>query len=53
VVAIAGDIRDRGTARKVVAPAKERFGRVHTLINNAGAFIAKPFTDYTQVDLTS
>jgi len=50
VVTIAGDIRDRATARKVVAAAKERFGRVDTLINNAGVFIAKPFTEYTQDD---
>jgi len=50
VLAIAGDIRDRATAQKVVAAAKERFGRVDTLVNNAGIFIAKPFTQYTQED---
>jgi NAD(P)-dependent dehydrogenase (short-subunit alcohol dehydrogenase family) len=50
VVAIAGDIRDRATAQKVVAAAKERFGRVDTLVNNAGIFIAKPFIEYTQED---
>jgi NAD(P)-dependent dehydrogenase (short-subunit alcohol dehydrogenase family) len=50
VLAIAGDIRDRGTAQKVVAAAKQRFGRVDTLVNNAGVFIAKPFTEYTQED---
>src|SRR4029077_16006566 len=50
VLAIAGDIRDRATAQKVVAAAKERFGRVDTLINNAGVFIAKPFVEYTQED---
>src|SRR5665811_119090 len=50
VLAIAGDIRDRATAQKVVAAAKERFGRVDTLINNAGIFIAKPFIEYTQED---
>jgi NAD(P)-dependent dehydrogenase (short-subunit alcohol dehydrogenase family) len=50
VLAIPGDIRDRATAQKVVAAAKERFGRVDTLVNNAGVFIAKPFTDYTQED---
>jgi NAD(P)-dependent dehydrogenase (short-subunit alcohol dehydrogenase family) len=50
VLAIAGDIRDRATARKVVAAAKERFGRVDTLVNNAGIFVAKPFTEYTQED---
>lgn len=50
VLAIAGDIRDRATAQKVFAAAKERFGRVDTLVNNAGIFIAKPFTEYTQED---
>ena len=50
VVAIAGDIRDRATAQKVVAAAKERFGRIDTLVNNAGVFIAKPFIEYTQAD---
>ena len=50
VLAIAGDIRDRATAQKVVAAAKERFGRIDTLVNNAGIFIAKPFTEYTQED---
>src|SRR5450432_184623 len=50
VVAVAGDIRDRATAQRVVAAAKERFGRVDTLINNAGVFIAKPFVEYTQED---
>ena len=50
VLAISGDIRDRATALKVVAAAKERFGRVDTLINNAGIFIAKAFIEYTQED---
>src|SRR5580700_8366244 len=50
VLAIAGDIRDRATAQKVVAAAKERFGRVDTLVNNAGLFVAKPFVEYTQED---
>jgi NAD(P)-dependent dehydrogenase (short-subunit alcohol dehydrogenase family) len=50
VLAIGGDIRDRATAHTVVAAAKERFGRVDTLVNNAGVFIAKPFLEYTQED---
>jgi NAD(P)-dependent dehydrogenase (short-subunit alcohol dehydrogenase family) len=50
VLAISGDIRERATAQKVVAAAKQRFGRVDTLVNNAGVFIAKPFTEYTQED---
>ena len=50
VLAIPGDIRDRATAEKVVAAAKERFGRVDTLVNNAGVFVSKPFIEYTQED---
>jgi len=50
VLAIPGDIRDRVTGHQVLAAAKERFGRVDTLVNNAGVFVAKPFIEYTQED---
>lgn len=50
VVAVSGDIRDRATAQKAVAAAKERFGRVDTLVNNAGIFLSRPFVEYTQQD---
>jgi NAD(P)-dependent dehydrogenase (short-subunit alcohol dehydrogenase family) len=50
VLAVAGDIADPKTAEHVVSQAIERFGRVDTLVNNAGIFIAKPFTDYTDED---
>lgn len=50
VAAVAGDIADPATAQCLVATAIERFGRVDTLINNAGVFVAKPFTEYTQAD---
>jgi NAD(P)-dependent dehydrogenase (short-subunit alcohol dehydrogenase family) len=50
VLAIEGDIVDPRTARRVVAAAVERFGRVDTLVNNAGVFISKPFVDYTADD---
>ncbi|BCF92693.1 MULTISPECIES: SDR family NAD(P)-dependent oxidoreductase [Paraburkholderia] len=50
VVAIAGDIGDRAVAQRAVSEAVARFGRVDTLINNAGIFIAKPFTQYTAED---
>jgi NAD(P)-dependent dehydrogenase (short-subunit alcohol dehydrogenase family) len=50
VLAIPGDIRDRATAKRVVAAAKEHFGRVDTLVNNAGMFVSKPFIEYTQED---
>jgi NAD(P)-dependent dehydrogenase (short-subunit alcohol dehydrogenase family) len=50
VLTIAGDIADPATAEQLVTGAVERFGRVDTLINNAGGFIAKPFTQYTATD---
>jgi NAD(P)-dependent dehydrogenase (short-subunit alcohol dehydrogenase family) len=50
VVTVQGDIADPATAERVIAAGVERFGRTDTLINNAGIFIAKPFTDYTADD---
>jgi NAD(P)-dependent dehydrogenase (short-subunit alcohol dehydrogenase family) len=50
VITVAGDIGQRETAQRVVNEAVSRFGRVDALVNNAGIFIAKPFTDYTQED---
>jgi NAD(P)-dependent dehydrogenase (short-subunit alcohol dehydrogenase family) len=47
IVTVRGDIADADTADRVVAAALDRFGRIDTLVNNAGVFIAKPFTDYT------
>jgi NAD(P)-dependent dehydrogenase (short-subunit alcohol dehydrogenase family) len=49
-VTVQGDIADRATAERVAATAIERFGRIDTLVNNAGVFIGKPFTEYTQED---
>ena len=48
--AIAGDIADAKTARRAVEEALDRFGRIDTLINNAGIYIGKPFTEYTLED---
>jgi len=53
VVAVPGDIGDAATAERVVKEALARFGRIDTLVNNAGIFIAKPFTDYTVGDFES
>ena len=50
VVTVQGDIGARDTAEKVFKAALERFGRVDTLVNNAGMFMAKPFTAYSQDD---
>jgi NAD(P)-dependent dehydrogenase (short-subunit alcohol dehydrogenase family) len=47
---VAGDIGSADTAKRVVDEAVKRFGRVDLLLNNAGIFIAKPFTQYTQKD---
>ena len=50
VLAVAGDIGQAGVGRRVIDAAVERFGRVDTVINNAGIFIAKPFTQYSAAD---
>jgi NAD(P)-dependent dehydrogenase (short-subunit alcohol dehydrogenase family) len=50
VLAVAGDIAEPAVADRVIASAVEKFGRVDTLVNNAGIFIAKPFTEYTEAD---
>jgi NAD(P)-dependent dehydrogenase (short-subunit alcohol dehydrogenase family) len=48
-----GDIGDPKIAAKIVDTAVSRFGRVDVLINNAGIFIPKPFTEYTTEDLNA
>lgn len=50
VLAVPGDISQPETAERVVREALERFGRVDTLVNNAGVFLAKPFVEFTQED---
>ena len=50
VLAVAGDVAAPGVGARIVAEALARFGRVDSLINNAGVFVAKPFTDYTDDD---
>jgi NAD(P)-dependent dehydrogenase (short-subunit alcohol dehydrogenase family) len=46
-VTVRGDIAEAQTARKVVEQALKRFARIDCLVNDAGVFIGKPFTDYT------
>jgi NAD(P)-dependent dehydrogenase (short-subunit alcohol dehydrogenase family) len=50
VITVEGDITDPATAGRIVTAALEGFGRIDTLVNNAGVFLAKPFTDYTDED---
>lgn len=51
VVAVPGSVAEREVAERIVRTALDRFGRIDTLVNNAGIFIGKPFTDYTVEDL--
>ena len=50
VLTVAGDIADPAVGARVIEETLRRFGRVDTLVNNAGVFIAKPFTEYTPED---
>jgi NAD(P)-dependent dehydrogenase (short-subunit alcohol dehydrogenase family) len=53
VLSVAGDIADPAVADRVIGEAVRKFGRVDTLVNNAGIFIAKPFTEYTETDFAN
>ena len=50
VLTVDGDIAKPATADRIISGALERFGRIDTLVNNAGVFVSKPFTDYTAED---
>src|SRR5258707_684926 len=53
VLTIAGDVADPKTADRIVQEGLARFGRIDTLINNAGIFAAKPLIEYTEEDFAS
>ena len=53
VALVDGDIGEPTTAAKIVETALSRFKSIDVLINNAGIFITKPFTDYTAEDFKS
>src|ERR1700677_608331 len=50
VLTVAGDIGQPGVGQHIVDVAVERFGGIRTVVNNAGIFISKPFTEYTDAD---
>jgi NAD(P)-dependent dehydrogenase (short-subunit alcohol dehydrogenase family) len=53
VLVVPGDIAERKTAERAISQGLARFGRIDTLINNAGIFIGKPFTQYTGTDFAA
>jgi NAD(P)-dependent dehydrogenase (short-subunit alcohol dehydrogenase family) len=53
VFTIAGDIAEPQTAERIVGAAMDRFGRVDVLVNNAGAFLSRPFLDYSEADFAA
>ncbi len=53
VLTVAGDLSDPATADHIVGNALEAFGRIDTLVNNAGIYISKPFVDYTAEDFAA
>jgi len=50
VLSVEGDIAEAATADRIIGAALQRFGRIDTLVNNAGVYLSKPFTDYTAAD---
>jgi NAD(P)-dependent dehydrogenase (short-subunit alcohol dehydrogenase family) len=50
VLTVAADISERSAAERIVGAALDRFGHVDTLVNNAGVYVSKPFTEYTADD---
>lgn len=49
ILVIPADITDPKMAERVISEGQARFGRIDTLVNNAGIFIAKPFAQYTEL----
>jgi NAD(P)-dependent dehydrogenase (short-subunit alcohol dehydrogenase family) len=51
VLAVAGDIAERDTARRIAQAARDRWGSIDVLLNNAGIFAPKPFLETTPEEL--
>ncbi|RZF29301.1 SDR family oxidoreductase [Paraburkholderia sp. UYCP14C] len=53
ILSVAGDVGDPATAQRVISEGVARFGRIDTLVNNAGIYIGKPFTEHTADDFAA
>jgi NAD(P)-dependent dehydrogenase (short-subunit alcohol dehydrogenase family) len=53
IVTVEGDISEPATTDRIVDAALSRFGHIDTLVNDAGIYISKPFTDYSAGDYAS
>jgi NAD(P)-dependent dehydrogenase (short-subunit alcohol dehydrogenase family) len=53
LLSVEGDITDPETSRRIVELTLDRYGRIDTLINDAGIYIGKPFAEYTLDDYTA
>ena len=53
ILVVPGDIADWKTADRVISEGLSHFGRIDTLVNNAGIFVGKPFTQYSEADYTA
>jgi len=53
ILTVSGDIGDPETAQRVISEGVARFGRIDTLVNNAGIYIGKPFTQHTAEDFAA
>lgn len=50
LAAVRGDIGDTSTAREIASTAIDTFGSIDGVVNNAGIYFTKPFTEYTAQD---
>ncbi len=50
VLTVPGDVAEPGLGARIIEGGLHEFGRIDTLVNNAGVFLAKPFTEYTAAD---
>ncbi len=50
LLTVSADVTEPGSAGRIIGGALDRFGRIDTLVNNAGVFVSKPFTEYTADD---